>query len=283
MIFDLKKMFIIIVIIIVLAILFSYKKLEHVGIFYLYHPPKSLSIVKKILHFLFGSLFFVQESKLRNYKKIKNKKGEVIAYFLDKKSDTTVLYFYGNGCDAFDVSNSIAKEISIQLNANILIFEYYGYGNRTGIPCMSNILADFDDSWFNYIKELSWKKNLVIYGNSLGCAIALSCASKFDGKYKLILQNPFYSVDAMMEKMEIPKLLRYFVTEKWDNAKEIKNIKAPVLFLCGTLDGIIPLIQKENLFKKCNSKVKYFESFAGGHNDNFGPNMWKKIRNFIRM
>lgn len=97
---------------------------------------------------------------------------------------------------------------------------------------------------------------IIVYGQSLGSAVALYTASKYtslvDG---IIIENAFQSIPHLIPHV-IPLLkhLSFMCFDVWDNKKFLEAIirqkrDISILFLAGKRDEIVPFVHMKNLFK----------------------------------
>lgn len=267
------------------------------GLLYLYHPPKSIPEKKNLCSFInskFWSIFSKPKSgKIYSiFERIYTNENEPCCYFSDKKSDTTIIFFHGNGSNAKNTTFGIYRIQSI-LNVNIVLIEYPGYGERGGAPSKCIILNDLENTW-KLLKPKIEKTNIFFYGSSLGAAVALH-TNCYNLK-GIILQNPFLNIYEMssviIKKYIEPKFgvkisswlhwgFKWVCTENWNNEIKIKNLKVPCLFICGLKDKIIPFKQKELLYKICKSNCELI-TYNGGHNNwSYDEHILNKIKKFI--
>lgn len=187
----------------------------------------------------------------------------------------------------------IVKLFYQQMGYNAVIFSYRGYGLSSGKPSETGIKTDAR-ALMNYLKSHPQigSTSLVLYGRSLGGAVAIYMASAFgSGKDSiikgLILENTFLS---------IPRLIGYVLPfaapfaklchQKWESYKlmPLINPEIPTMFLSGLQDEIVPPDHMKELIELCPADVKVVEFFAHGtHNDTLvQPEYWDKLCLFIR-
>lgn len=180
-----------------------------------------------------------------------------------------------------------------QMGYNAVIFSYRGYGLSTGKPSEKGIKTDAR-ALYNYLSTHPQIKNtsLVLYGRSLGGAVAIYMAATFGSSEGsiikgLVLENTFLS---------IPKLIGYVLPfaapfaklchQKWESYQlmPLINPEIPTMFLSGLKDEIVPPPHMKGLIELCPADVKVVEFFANGtHNDTIvQPEYWEKLVLFIR-
>lgn len=193
-------------------------------------------------------------------------------FIKNDSSNGTVLYFGGNGfvmVTAYHIIKSI-----IDQNVNLLVFDYRGYGENSGVPTVNGLKADGLAAYNFLIKEKGIApQKLIIHGHSLGSFIAAYVASQKEAA-GLVLECPI--TDAKdWTGMLVPWFLKPFV--KFDiepvllensNIKRMTAIEKPLLIFAGADDQITPPQMAEKLFEAAKaSDKKLFIIENGGHND----------------
>jgi fermentation-respiration switch protein FrsA (DUF1100 family) len=123
-------------------------------------------------------------------------------------------------------------------------------------------------------------QDIVLYGESLGTAVASELASKnnFGG---IILESPFTSmVDTA--KIYYPYLpVKLLLKDRYDSKSKIKDIKSPILIMHGKMDNIVPQQMGLELFEKANNpKDSYFPE-DDDHMMDYNNQLLNKIKLFI--
>ena len=122
-----------------------------------------------------------------------------------------------------------------------------------------NLYIDAESS-LSWIKEnLNFDfKNLIIYGESLGCGVAVELGTRYKFK-SIILEEPFTSISDIAQKKNIIYPVKNFILDKFDNYSKIDKILSPILIISGKKDEVIPHYHSKKLFLKAkNPKKKSF-------------------------
>lgn len=179
------------------------------------------------------------------------------------------------------------------LEHNVFIYQYRGYGYSTGAPDERGLKIDADRA-IEYILSdpILSKTSLVLYGRSLGGAVALYIAAKYGKdfpKMAVIVENTFWDLPHVVPHI-FPLLgylgeniLSMMVTEKWPSYLEVTKIedRIPVLFLSGTKDEIVPPSHMKELFDLKNG-TKVWRDFPTRHNDTITANgYWETWDQFV--
>jgi acetyl esterase/lipase len=112
----------------------------------------------------------------------------------EKSNAPIMLYFHHNAVN-IGANVSQARQFH-KLGYSILLMDYRGFGQSEGdFPTESQVYEDAQAAW-NYLtqdRKIS-AKQIVIYGHSIGGAIAIDLASKHPEASALIVQSTFTSM-----------------------------------------------------------------------------------------
>jgi fermentation-respiration switch protein FrsA (DUF1100 family) len=196
-------------------------------------------------------------------------------------SGTTVLFFHGNGAN---ISSRMGKlRMFHELGLTTLIVDYRGYGKSEGIPSELGLYRDAQAA-YDYLlnrPEIN-KEKIVIYGESLGGAVAINLASKVKAA-ALVVDSSFTSAIAM-GKLLYPMIPAFLVGFKFDSIVNITTISVPKLFLHSQTDDVVPWRLGQQLYKAAGEPKEFFE-IRGTHNDAFTLEkelFYEGLRNFLK-
>jgi len=194
--------------------------------------------------------------------------GELISgwYLPHPEATKTILFLHGNGGNISHRGDSLY--IFHKLKLNTLIIDYPGYGNSQGHPTEENLYQSALVAWKFLVDERKVApQNIIIFGRSLGGAIAVDLASRVKAG-GLILESTFSSardfVDIAFPIVSHSIYLRY----SFDSLNKIKTVGVPVLVIHSPEDEIIPFELGQKLYAAVQSE-KEFLQIEGGHNDGF--------------
>ncbi|MFC1709342.1 alpha/beta hydrolase [Candidatus Omnitrophota bacterium] len=195
---------------------------------------------------------------------IKTQDGPTInAWFVPAKdSRYTILFCHGNGGN---ISHRVGKiEIFNKLGLNMFIFDYRGYGKSEGGPSEQGIYLDVQAAYNYLVKEKGISEDsIVVYGESLGAAVAVDLASRAKLK-AVILEGAFTSAKDMSSEI-YPFLPTFILKSKLDSLSKIKSIPIAKLFIHSSNDEIVPIRLSRKLFDAAG-EPKTFKTIGGGHN-----------------
>ena len=190
-------------------------------------------------------------------------------WFVPGEGAATLVWFHGNaGNIAHRVDNIV--ELNERLGVSILIFDYRGYGRSDGSPSEQGTYLDAEAA-LAYLasRDDSQGTKTVLFGRSLGCAVALEMANRHpvDG---LILESAFTSIPAMAKK-HYPFFpgIGALVKTRYDSLSKIGGVTAPILVLHGGRDDIAPFEMGQELFEAANEPKRFHAIPGAGHNDTY--------------
>ena len=178
----------------------------------------------------------------------------------------TVLFFHGN---AGNISHRFEKlNVLLALGADVLIIDYRGYGRSEGTPDEQGTYRDAQAAYVYLTETRRCEPTaLVIYGESLGSAIAAELASKTEVG-GLILEEAFTSVGDVGQKMFPFLPVRWLVRNKYDTLGKMPRIHAPLLIFHSREDEFFNLRHAQRLLAAANEPKRLIE-LHGSHNDAF--------------
>jgi len=173
-----------------------------------------------------------------------------------------VLYFHGNTGTLRRWGRRAPR--FTRLGWEVLMPDPRGYGKSRGKLSEAALL---DDAWTWYA-ELSkqWPEgDIVLYGRSLGCALAIPTAGRGEPKL-LVLESPFGRlVDAAhhyFRWLPYTLLLRF----TFDNCQRIQAVRCPICILHGEKDAVVPFSSALRLYSCIPSdRQRELIAFPKGH------------------
>ena len=225
-----------------------------------------------------------QEDEINfDYKEIfiQNKEGIKLKAWLHEKdliNQKTIVFFHGNAGNLRN-RNYKLNELS-KFNVNFLIVAYRGFSDNQGKPSEQGLYEDAR-STLNWLKIKGVKeKNLILYGESLGAAVAIEIAQNKD-LAGIILESPFTSMVELAQKYYPVLPVKFLLKDKYETIKKLANINSPLLVLHGKLDNIVPFSMGKKLFEKANEpKFKYFVD-NDDHMMRYDQELLNEIKKFI--
>ena len=183
-----------------------------------------------------------------------------------REATHTILFFHGN---AGDISDRFEKlEVFRDLGVDTLIIDYRGYGRSDGKPNETGTYRDARAAYEYLTQQRKLApRSIVIYGESLGSAIAADLASKEEAG-GLVLEEAFTSVGDVGQKMFPFLPVRWLVRNKYDTLSKLPRSKVPLLIIHSRDDEFFDMRHAQRLLAAANEPKRLVE-LRGGHNDAF--------------
>jgi fermentation-respiration switch protein FrsA (DUF1100 family) len=199
-----------------------------------------------------------------------------------KPADGAVLYMHGNG-ENLSSCGGVLKRWRDELRMGAMGFDYPGYGHSTGTPseesCYAAAQASFD--WLVREKKVA-PQDVVLIGQSLGCAMATELASRQRCRM-LLTSSAFTSFPDVAQYRYFWLPARYLVHLRFDNLAKMGNVKAPVFISHGINDHAIPISQGERLCAAVTNEPKRFYAVPGhGHSQPNTAGFYEAVREFLK-
>lgn len=188
-------------------------------------------------------------------------------HFNNHPGAKTVLFCHGNYGNISH--NMFLVDICHQQKLNLLIFDYSGYGKSKGNPDPDKACQD-GEAAYNYLRSQIKSDNIILWGMSMGGAIATYVASR-NPCHSLILMSTFSSVDDIPRDLGMGVLYSCFVTtigflvDTLQNKERIKTVRCPVVIMHSPEDEIIPFSNAQRLYDSIPHKCKELIVIGGGH------------------
>lgn len=184
-------------------------------------------------------------------------------YIYSKENRGTIIFCHGN---AGNISSRIGQsKFFSNLGFNTLLFDYRGYGKSTGSISVEGTYLDSEGAWEYLIVTKKIKpENIIIWGRSLGGAVAIWLAHKKDPAL-LVAESTFTSLSKIVSDNCFCFLAPIAATNDYNSIKIIKNVKCPILIVHSKDDEIIPFYHGITLFKNSHIKKKFVQ-IRGRHN-----------------
>ena len=175
----------------------------------------------------------------------------------------TVVFCHGNAVNVGDVA-VLAPEF-FKRGFNLLLWDYRGYGSSGGRPTENGIYADARAA-FDAAAAMSGPLPVVIYGHSLGAAVAIQLARDRPAA-ALIVQGGFASMADLARRRYPDVPLDRVLSVSYDAAATAAALEGlPKLFGHSPSDETVPF-QSGRILHAAAANPKTFVLLSGPHND----------------
>jgi fermentation-respiration switch protein FrsA (DUF1100 family) len=177
---------------------------------------------------------------------------------------TWVLFLHGNAATIASRVN-IARYAGLRkLGVSIMAPEYRGFAGLDGVPTESALTADARSAYSYLLSSRGVSPSrLVVYGWSLGSAVAVDLTSKVEEAAVVLEGAPASLVDIGQERYPFFPI-RLLMRNPFDSINKVDGIHAPMLFLHSPDDTVIPIAEGRRLYEAARGD-KTFVEVRGGH------------------
>jgi len=175
-----------------------------------------------------------------------HKNGETVRAWYWQAPDpnaATVLYLHGS---RWNLNGSAFRFNGwTRLGVSMLAIDYRGFGDSSPrLPSEQSASEDAQLAFAELVRRQPDAARRIVYGHSLGGAIAIDLATQTDAARfaGLIIESTFTSTADMLGTLSWGKLpgARWLVTQHFASIDKIATLELPMLFLHGTADQVIP-------------------------------------------
>lgn len=175
-----------------------------------------------------------------------------------------VLFLHGNASTVASRMNVKHCARLVEMGVNVLAPEYRGYNGLSGVPTEASVAEDARAA-YDYLRttERVAAERLVIFGWSLGAAIAVDLASQVEARAVILEGAPDSVVDIGQQRYPLFPI-KLIIRNPFNAIERIGRVRAPLLFLHSREDTVVPFVHGRRLFDAAPAP-KTFVEVRGGH------------------
>jgi fermentation-respiration switch protein FrsA (DUF1100 family) len=194
-----------------------------------------------------------------------------------------VALFHGN---AGHIGHRVFKARDlIAAGFGVFLAGYRGFGGNPGAPGEAGFMKDA-------AAQIGWlaargiaARRLVLYGESLGTAVAINVASGLAGQGRpvagLVLETPFTSLADVAQHHYPMVPFRSIIVDRFDALRHVGQVEAPLLVLHGDRDDVVPQRLGRQLYDAAAVPKEAVWIPGGHHNDLWSRGAGDAIVRFI--
>jgi fermentation-respiration switch protein FrsA (DUF1100 family) len=177
-----------------------------------------------------------------------------------------LLFFHGNAGNISHRLDSI--EIFHELDLDILIIDYRGYGQSTGKATEQGTYLDAQAAWDYLINSRRIPANrIIVFGRSLGGAVGAWLGVQHTPA-AVIIESSFSSGVDMAHRLYPFLPVRLITRLKYPVVDYAARLDCPVLVVHSKHDEIIPFTMGQAIYAAVHQQKKFLE-LRGDHNNGF--------------
>jgi uncharacterized protein len=177
-----------------------------------------------------------------------------------------LLYLHGARWDVRGSAHRIRR--MQELGFSVLGIDYRGFGRSSSeLPSENLAVEDARAAWA-WLQQRFPDRQRYIFGHSLGGAIAVHLAADVDDERGLIVEGSFTSIPDVVESYRWGWLpLRPWITQRFDAAQRIAQVRSPVLVVHGSEDRTIAPTLGRALFDQAPEPKRWVLVDGGSHHN----------------
>jgi len=201
-----------------------------------------------------------------------------------KQPDAPVmLYFHHN---AINISANVSQALQFhKFGYSIFLFDYRGFGRSEGkFPTEAQVYEDAQAAWNYLVQERRISPDrIIIYGHSVGGAIAIDLAAKHPEAGALVVQSSFTSMRDMTKRFGLYWLfpVEFLLRQHFESLEKMKSVRMPVLIITGTEDLQISVAMGDRLYEAAPEFKQLIVVQGGGHDNHLSNQYKQRFKEFV--
>jgi alpha-beta hydrolase superfamily lysophospholipase len=186
-----------------------------------------------------------------------------------------VLYFHGS---RWNLTGQLFRIRQLHdFGFSVLAVDYRGFGKSDGdVPSEQSVYEDARVAWREFVALVPDASRRIIYGHSLGGAVAVDLAAWLDRSAPdgiepargLVVESSFTTLADVAKALSYPWLpLQWILTQKFDSLAKISVVRMPVLFVHGASDRFIPARFSQALYDAARARKRLLLVDGATHNN----------------
>ncbi len=175
-----------------------------------------------------------------------------------------LLYLHGARWDVRSSAHRMRR--MHEMGFAVLGIDYRGFGQSSaGLPSESLALEDAQAAW-RWLADRQPGAARYVFGHSLGGAVAVHLATEVGDAAGLIVEGTFTSIPAVFSTFKWGWLpVGPFITQRFDSARRIGQVKTPVLVVHGSEDRLISPELGRALYERAPEPKRWLLVEGGSH------------------
>lgn len=169
----------------------------------------------------------------------------------------TIVYFHGA---RVNLSGSVYRLRALRgAGFNVLAIDYRGYGKSSpGTLSEQSVYDDALAAWRWLDTRVPDRGKRILYGHSLGAAVAAEVAVRGGGAGALVLESAFTSIPELT-------LFGWLVTQRFDTLAKMQRLELPLVVLHGKEDALVPPEMAQRLYDAARGPKRLILVDGAGH------------------
>jgi uncharacterized protein len=150
-----------------------------------------------------------------------------------------------------------------------MVFDYSGFGRSTGRPSAAHIEEDADSAYSNFMRVVDPRARHYVLGYSLGTGVVFDALPRFNPPPAGVVFAASYSSarDGAVRFGLIPKWATFLLPDLWNNVRDTRNLRQPLLVLQSDADQLFPLRMAKSVYDAATVPKQMVVLHAYKHED----------------
>jgi len=194
---------------------------------------------------------------------------DVRGEFFDAQRPKYLVYTHGN-IDNLSFDKRLYKFLARNLGLNVVAWDYPGFGESRGRPS-EKLIHESAAAVFKWLVDEKGvdRKDIILWGYSLGGEVSVNVANRFPGSLGVILQAPIDSSAAVAASAGVPPEYIAAITQRFNTSAKIKSLSGCLFLFVGAEDTAMEPHRMRSLYQSAQrtnpSCREYFEVPSLGH------------------
>lgn len=186
-----------------------------------------------------------------------------------------VLYFHGS---RWNLTGQLYRIRQLhEFGFAVLAVDYRGFGKSDGgVPSEESVYEDARAAWRRFATLVPDATRRIIYGHSLGGAVAVDLAAWLDAGHEgsaepargLVVESSFTTLADVAKAMSYSWLpVQWILSQKFDSLGKISQVRMPVLFVHGAADRFVPARFSQALYDATRARKRLLLVDGASHNN----------------
>ncbi|HMP79984.1 MAG TPA: alpha/beta hydrolase [Pirellulaceae bacterium] len=205
-------------------------------------------------------------------------------YLTHPAAERVILHCHGNAEDVAGVFRTTGRELSERLQANVLIFDYPGFGQSHGSPSEETCIesGNLALAWLCERTDMT-PDQIILYWRSLGGGIAVALAQRHGAK-ALILDRTFDSITNPGAARYPWAPVKLLMRNRYPSAERIRDCAMPCFISHFEGDEVVPIWSGQRLYESATaaSKREFVRMPGGNHLAPLPASYWPRLNKFLQ-
>jgi fermentation-respiration switch protein FrsA (DUF1100 family) len=186
-----------------------------------------------------------------------------------------VLYFHGS---RWNLTGQLSRIRQLHgFGMSVLAVDYRGFGKSDGgTPSEASVYEDARAAWREFAALVPDPGRRIIYGHSLGGAVAVDLAASLDRESAggqelargLVVESSFTTLADVARAVTYSWLpAEWILSQKFDSLGKIVQVRMPVLFVHGAADRFVPARFSQALYDAARARKRLLLVEGATHNN----------------